>query len=117
VEFPSAAGHPGSFDLDPIPDSEARLKQVLKLAKRKDIDRIVNACDAGREGELIFRYIMDIGKNPEARAAALDAVDDQQRHPRSLGTSAAMSRCARSPMPPSAARSRTGWSASTPPAR
>jgi len=53
---------PESFDLDPIPDSEARLKQVLKLAKRKDIDRIVNACDAGREGELIFRYIMDIGK-------------------------------------------------------
>jgi DNA topoisomerase-3 len=53
---------PDQFDLDPIPDSEARLKQVLKLAKRKDIDEIVNACDAGREGELIFRYILDIGK-------------------------------------------------------
>ncbi len=53
---------PESFDLDPIPDSEARLKQILKLARRKDIDRIVNACDAGREGELIFRYIMDIGR-------------------------------------------------------
>ncbi len=52
---------PDKFDLDPIPDSEPRLKQVLKLAKRKDIDQIVNACDAGREGELIFRYIMDIG--------------------------------------------------------
>ncbi len=53
---------PEKFDLDPIPDSEARLKQVLKLAKRKDVDDIVNACDAGREGELIFRYIMEIGK-------------------------------------------------------
>ena len=52
---------PEHFDLDPIPDSEARLKQVLKLAKRKDIDRIVNACDAGREGELIFHYLMEIG--------------------------------------------------------
>jgi len=52
---------PDRFDLDPIPDSEARLKQVLKLAKRKDVDLIVNACDAGREGELIFRYIMEIG--------------------------------------------------------
>ncbi len=52
---------PETFDLDPIPDTEARLKQVLKLAKRKDIDRIVNACDAGREGELIFHYIMEIG--------------------------------------------------------
>ncbi len=51
----------GHFELDPIPESEARLKQVLKLAKRKDVDLIVNACDAGREGELIFRYIMDFG--------------------------------------------------------
>jgi DNA topoisomerase III len=52
---------PDKFTLDPIPDSEARLKQVLKLAKRKDVTEIINACDAGREGELIFRYIMEIG--------------------------------------------------------
>ncbi|BCX48928.1 DNA topoisomerase [Haloferula helveola] len=52
---------PSRFDLDPIEQSSARLKQVVRLAKRKDIDLIVNACDAGREGELIFRYIMDIG--------------------------------------------------------
>ena len=60
---------PAQFDLDPIADSEARLKQILKLAKRKDVDSIVNACDAGREGELIFRYIMDIGgiKKPVKR--------------------------------------------------
>jgi DNA topoisomerase-3 len=53
---------PENFDLDPIEQSEAKLKKVLKLAKRKDVDLIVNACDAGREGELIFRYIMEIGK-------------------------------------------------------
>lgn len=52
---------PSQFDLDPIEQTSARLKQVVRLAKRKDIDTIVNACDAGREGELIFRYIMDIG--------------------------------------------------------
>jgi DNA topoisomerase-3 len=52
---------PDRFELDPIDQSAARLKQVVKLAKRKDVERIVNACDAGREGELIFRYIMDIG--------------------------------------------------------
>jgi len=52
---------PDKFDLDAKPDSEIRLKQILKLAKRKDVDSIVNACDAGREGELIFRYIMEIG--------------------------------------------------------
>jgi DNA topoisomerase-3 len=53
---------PDKFDLDPIEQSEPRLKKVLKLAKRKDVDLIVNACDAGREGELIFRYIMEIGR-------------------------------------------------------
>ncbi|MGE9269910.1 MAG: DNA topoisomerase, partial [Verrucomicrobiales bacterium] len=53
---------PDRFELDPIEQSAPRLRQVVKLAKRKDIDSIVNACDAGREGELIFRYIMDIGK-------------------------------------------------------
>jgi DNA topoisomerase-3 len=52
---------PEQFELDPKPDSEARLNQVLKLARRKDVDLLVNACDAGREGELIFRYIMDFG--------------------------------------------------------
>jgi DNA topoisomerase-3 len=53
---------PEKFTLDPIEQSEAKLKKVLKFAKRKDVDLIVNACDAGREGELIFRYIMDIGE-------------------------------------------------------
>jgi DNA topoisomerase-3 len=53
---------PDKFTLDPIEQSEAKLKKVLKLAKRKDVDLIVNACDAGREGELIFRYIMEIGE-------------------------------------------------------
>ena len=60
---------PETFTLDPIEQSEAKLKKVLKLAKRKDVDLIVNACDAGREGELIFRYIMEIGevKKPSKR--------------------------------------------------
>ncbi|MBM3862982.1 MAG: DNA topoisomerase III [Verrucomicrobia bacterium] len=52
---------PQAFELEAKPDSEARLNQVLKLAKRKDVDLIVNACDAGREGELIFEYIMQYG--------------------------------------------------------
>ncbi|MEM9081717.1 MAG: DNA topoisomerase, partial [Verrucomicrobiota bacterium] len=52
---------PDRFDLQPIEQSEARLKHVLSLAKKKDFDLIVNACDAGREGELIFQYIMEIG--------------------------------------------------------
>ena len=60
---------PNNFDLQPIEQSAGRLKHVLSLAKKKDYDIIVNACDAGREGELIFQYIMDIGgiKKPVKR--------------------------------------------------
>ncbi|MBA4149224.1 MAG: DNA topoisomerase III [Verrucomicrobia bacterium] len=49
---------PHHFDLRPIEKNEARLKVLLKLIKRKEVDRFINACDAGREGELIFRYIV-----------------------------------------------------------
>src|SRR6266853_6385874 len=49
---------PPHFDLRPIERSQARLKLVEKLIKRKDVGRLINACDAGREGELIFRYIV-----------------------------------------------------------
>ena len=49
---------PGHFDLQPIEKSENRLKVLLRLLKRKDVDALINACDAGREGELIFRNIV-----------------------------------------------------------
>src|SRR5438477_8072355 len=39
--------------------AEKQLKVIHKLLKRDDVDRIVNACDAGREGELIFAYIYE----------------------------------------------------------
>ena len=48
---------PPHFDLKPVDKTKTRLNAVVKLAKRKDVDNIVNACDAGREGELIFRLI------------------------------------------------------------
>ena len=49
---------PPHFDLAPIEKSESRLNLLLRLIKRKDVSGLVNACDAGREGELIFRYIV-----------------------------------------------------------
>ena len=49
---------PPHFDLLPIEKSEPRLKVLKKLIKRADVDALVNACDAGREGELIFRNIV-----------------------------------------------------------
>src|SRR5216683_2415258 len=48
---------PPHFDLQPIERSEPRLKLLEKLVKRKDVAGLINACDAGREGELIFRNI------------------------------------------------------------
>lgn len=53
---------PPHFDLNPIAKSESRLKVLTRLLKRKDIDRLINACDAGREGELIFRLIAQHAK-------------------------------------------------------
>ncbi|MBN8503750.1 MAG: DNA topoisomerase III [Burkholderiales bacterium] len=49
---------PTHFDLAPIDKSKGRLSALAKLIRRKDVDRIINACDAGREGELIFRLIV-----------------------------------------------------------
>ncbi|MDD5140991.1 MAG: DNA topoisomerase III [Verrucomicrobiales bacterium] len=54
---------PPHFDLLPIEKNEARLKVLVKLIKRKDVTALVNACDAGREGELIFRYIVQYSKS------------------------------------------------------
>ena len=48
---------PPHFALKPIEKTESRLKVLAKLIKRKDVSGLINACDAGREGELIFNYI------------------------------------------------------------
>ena len=53
---------PEHFELQPIEQTAGRLRHVLALCRKKEYDCIVNACDAGREGELIFKYIMEIGK-------------------------------------------------------
>ena len=49
---------PPHFALRPLERTEDRLRLLVKLLKRKDVSGVVNACDAGREGELIFRHIM-----------------------------------------------------------
>jgi DNA topoisomerase-3 len=54
---------PPHFALKPIEKTESRLKVLNKLIKRKDVVGLVNACDAGREGELIFNYIAQNAKS------------------------------------------------------
>ena len=53
---------PEKFQLKPIEASKERFDQLKKLLGRKDIETVVNACDAGREGELIFAYLYQLTK-------------------------------------------------------
>jgi DNA topoisomerase-3 len=49
---------PPHFVLNPIERTQERLRLLTRLIRRKDVTGLVNACDAGREGELIFRYVV-----------------------------------------------------------
>jgi len=49
---------PDEFDLAPADRMGGRVKTLCQLLKDKDVSEVINACDAGREGELIFRYIV-----------------------------------------------------------
>ena len=58
-----------SFDSLPIlpeewqyavdPDKGKQFKTIKELMHRADVSEVVNACDAGREGELIFRFVYE----------------------------------------------------------
>jgi len=61
---------PTYFDLQPIAKSESRLKVLLRLIKRDEVTSFVNACDAGREGELIFRYIIQYARTKHPKKTA-----------------------------------------------
>lgn len=51
---------PAPFQLSPISERRAQYQSVAKLMNRSDVSKVVNACDAGREGELIFRLIYEL---------------------------------------------------------
>ena len=58
---------PPHFDLAPIDKAKSRLMAVVKLVKRKDVTALINACHAGREGELIFRLIVQYAQGTEKK--------------------------------------------------
>jgi DNA topoisomerase-3 len=53
---------PEKFGLKPVEASKERFNALKKLLQRKDVDEVINACDAGREGELIFTYLYQLTK-------------------------------------------------------
>ena len=53
---------PGNFQLKPIAKTRKKFQDLKKLMGRKDVGEVVNACDAGREGELIFTYLYEAAK-------------------------------------------------------
>jgi DNA topoisomerase-3 len=54
---------PHTFGLKIIDTAKKKFNEIKKLLHRKDIDGVINACDAGREGELIFSYICELADN------------------------------------------------------
>jgi len=61
--FASLPVIPDHFALKPIEKTQSRFKLIKKLLKREDIGDVINACDAGREGELIFHYLVKLAGN------------------------------------------------------
>ncbi|HXK51734.1 MAG TPA: DNA topoisomerase 3 [Caldisericia bacterium] len=54
---------PKKFELKPILKSKKQLDEVLSCIRKRGIENIINACDAGREGELIFRNLIEYSKS------------------------------------------------------
>lgn len=66
---------PEAFDLKAKAKTETQLRLIKKLLKRADIEEVINACDAGREGELIFNYLMQfIGSRKPVRRLWLNSM-------------------------------------------
>jgi DNA topoisomerase-3 len=66
---------PDHFELKPIEKNQARFNLLKRLLKRKDVTEVINACDAGREGELIFHYLVKLsGANKPTRRLWLQSM-------------------------------------------
>src|SRR5437870_5939031 len=80
---------PEEFHLKPIEKTKARFNMLKKLMRRDDVDLLINACDAGREGELIFRYLVKLSglKKPIRglwlRSVTTDSIREAFNHLRS----------------------------------
>ncbi|MCQ0031455.1 DNA topoisomerase [Burkholderia glumae] len=80
---------PEAFEVVALKKTESHLKHVVKLIHRTDVGTLINACDAGREGELIFRLIVDYAKSTKPikrmwlQSMTPNAIREAHRSPRS----------------------------------
>jgi DNA topoisomerase-3 len=72
---------PPKFELKPVTTAKKKFQSLKKQLKRKDVEFVINACDAGREGELIFNYIHELSgsKLPVKRLWLLSMTDKSIR--------------------------------------
>jgi DNA topoisomerase-3 len=83
---------PEKFQLKANERTADRFGTLKKLMKRKDVTNLLNACDAGREGELIFTYLYELAecKKPFQRlwwsSMTKEAIKDAFKHPREAAT-------------------------------
>jgi len=69
---------PEAFDLKPIEKTQPRFNLLKRLLKRADITEVINACDAGREGELIFHYLVKLaGSSKPTRRLWLQSMTNE----------------------------------------
>lgn len=69
---------PERFRIYPKEETKRQLNILINLLKREDIEYVINACDAGREGELIFRYIIEYSncRKPQKRLWLSETTDE-----------------------------------------
>ena len=69
---------PSQFKLFPLDGYGGQIQLLKKLMSRDDVTEIINACDAGREGECIFRYIYKyLGCNKPTKRLWISSLTDE----------------------------------------
>ena len=91
--------------------SRKQMRVVTAQLGRDDVEEVVNACDAGREGELIFAYLYEKAKAKQAGSAPVVELMTNAAIREALQTLAPPRKWRRWSRPPARARRRTGSSA------
>ena len=72
---------PTEFKLRAVPSTRDQLREVCELLRDKRFSEVINACDAGREGELIFRYVYQLaGSRIPIRRLWISSLTDEAIH-------------------------------------